>query len=85
MAVTAPDWLTHREGKLVAGGDGRSAAIYFRGEPNYLLKVVPVTGRFGCEVVQTINGRRLERGGPYPSVDDAFRGGLEDLRTAMGW
>jgi hypothetical protein len=54
-------------------------------EPQYLLIPVPIAGRFGCAVMQTINGKRLDGTGTYPTEDEALRGGLEDLRKALGW
>jgi hypothetical protein len=54
-------------------------------KPQYLLTPVPVAGKYGCEVRQTVNGRRLESAGTYASADAALSGGLEDLRKALGW
>jgi hypothetical protein len=85
MAVTAPDWLTRHGGTLRPGYDARSWAVLFDGEPQYLLIPKPAGGKFTCEVMQTINGRRLDSGGIYPTADDAVRGGLEDLRKTLGW
>jgi hypothetical protein len=46
---------------------------------------VPVKGQYGCRITQTINGRRLDGGATYPSVEAALPGGLEELRKALGW
>jgi len=54
-------------------------------KPHYLLVPVPAGGNFACSVTQTVNGRRLDKGGTFPSMDEAVRGGLEDLRQALGW
>ena len=85
MALTTPDWLTRRGGELRADPDGRSWAALLEGQPHYLLVPVPAAGKYSCRVTQTVNGRRLDRGGTYPSAEDAVRGGLEDLRQALGW
>jgi hypothetical protein len=85
MAVTTPDWLAQRGGELRPGKDGRSWSVHLRSEPLYLLQVVPAAGKHACRVAQTVNGKRLDRGGVYPTIEDAARGGLEDLRTALGW
>ena len=45
----------------------------------------PVAGRFGCHVTQTINGKPIGSTGVFANPDDAVRGGLEDLRKALGW
>jgi hypothetical protein len=55
------------------------------GKPQYLLTPIPAAGKYTCEVRQTVNGRRLESGATYPSPEAALRGGLEDLRRALGW
>jgi hypothetical protein len=85
MTLTAPDWLTRRGASLRAGPDGSSWFVLFDGGPQYQLKPIPEAGQHGCQVIQTINGRHLEGGTPYPSQEDALRGGLEDLRKALGW
>ena len=45
----------------------------------------PVAGKFGCQVVQTINGRRLDRQEVFATPHEAVRGGLDALRKALGW
>ena len=86
MAVTAPDWLTRRGGTVREGPNRRTWFVLFDGGPQYELKPIPAAGKHSCQVMQTINGRYLEGSGSiYPSVEDAVRGGLEDLRKALGW
>jgi hypothetical protein len=84
-SVAAPEWLTKHGGELRPSRDGRSQMVYFAGQMQYVLALDPVQGKFGCRVIQTINGRRLDSGGSYETPDDALRGGLEDLRKALGW
>ncbi|HTU22379.1 MAG TPA: hypothetical protein VMG10_30345 [Gemmataceae bacterium] len=85
MAMTAPSWLTRRGVHLQASKDGASWLVYLDKEPQYLLMAVPVKGQLGCRITQTINGRRLDEGATYPSVEAALQGGLEELRKALGW
>ncbi len=85
MTVTTPDWLTRRNVRLQGSKDGGSWLVYLGAEPQYLLQAVPVKGQFGCRITQTINGRRLDSGAVYPSLDAALHGGLEELRQALGW
>ncbi len=85
MTVTTPDWLAQRGVHLQESKDGRSWLVYFNKELQYLLMAVPVKGRFGCRITQTINGRRLDSGATYPSVEAALQAGLEELRRALGW
>jgi hypothetical protein len=83
MTVSTPDWLSRHGAELRAERD--SWVVFFDREPQYRLTPVPAAGKFACEVMQTINGRRLEGSGTYPTVEEAVRGGLEDLRKALGW
>lgn len=83
--MTAPDWLTQRSGDLKLASDGRTWYFLLGGQPQYSLSAVPVAGRFGCAVRQTINGKRIESSGVYATADEAIGGGLEDLRKALGW
>ena len=85
MAVTTPDWLARRRGELREGVGGDSWLVVFDGAPQYRLVPRPAGGRFTCELAQTINGRRLDHGAIYPSLEEAVRGGLEELRKALGW
>jgi hypothetical protein len=85
MTTTTPDWLTRRGVNLQASKDGLSWLVYLGKEPQYLLMAVPVKGQYGCRITQTINGRRLDSGATYTSVEAALQGGLEDLRKALGW
>jgi hypothetical protein len=85
MAVPTPDWLKQRGGELRESKDAKSYTAYLGGEPQYLVVPVPAEGKHACRVSQTINGKRLDRGGAWPSFDEAVRGGLEDLRAALGW
>jgi hypothetical protein len=85
MAVSSPDWLTQRGGELRASKDGKSYTVYLAREPQYLIVPVPAEGKHACRVSQTINGKRFDRGGSWPTFEDAARGGLEDLRAALGW
>ena len=83
--MTTPEWLTQHGGEARAGKDGRSVTVYFAGQPQYLLVLAPVAGKYGCKVSQSINGKRLDSGASYPSPEAAFQGGFEDLRSGLGW
>jgi hypothetical protein len=85
MTVTAPEWLTKHNGELRASQDGRSWMVYFAGQMQYAIVPTPAGGKHACKVTQTNNGNRVDGPTTYPSVEDAARGGLEDLRKAMGW
>jgi hypothetical protein len=85
MTATTPDWLAQRGVHVQESKDGISWLIYLGKEPQYLLMAVPVKGQLGCRITQTINGRRLDGTATYPSVEAALRGGLEELRQALGW
>jgi hypothetical protein len=84
MAVATPEWLNLHSGQ-VREGVNHSWLVIFDGAPQYRLVPRPAGGKFACEVMQTINGKRVDRHGTFPSIEDAVRGGLEDLRLALGW
>jgi hypothetical protein len=86
MAVTVPDWLARRGGSLAQGEDGRSWIVFFDGEPQYVLRPEPADGKHACQVLQTVNGKRLDGSGIFPTAEEAVaQGGLEVLRRALGW
>jgi hypothetical protein len=85
MAVTTPDWLKLHDAELRPSADGHSWSVYLEGKPQYVLALAPAEGKFACRVVQTVNGKRLDRGGVFPTPEEAARGGLEDLRASLGW
>jgi hypothetical protein len=84
-AVTVPGWLAKHQGTLSVGSDGHTWFVVFDGEPQYRLVPVPAHGQFTCHVSPTINSRRLNQGGVFPSKEEAVEGGLEDLRKLLGW
>ena len=85
MALTPPAWLVQHGGTLRPNFDRCSWLVEFDGRPQYLLTPKPAAGRYCCEVMQTVNGRRLDSGAIYPTGEEALRGGLDDLRKALGW
>ena len=85
MAVTAPDWVKQHGGDLRQSKDGRSWLLYFDGEPQYLIQPVPAEGKHACRLSETNNGKRLDGSATYPTLEDAVRGGLEELRQKLGW
>ena len=85
MPITPPDWLVKHGGTLRPGIDGHSWLVMFDNRPQYVVTSIPAAGKHAAEVMQMVNGRRLEGHGTYPTADDAVRGGLEDLRKALGW
>lgn len=83
--MTTPDWLTQRGGSLQIGGDGLRWFVVFSGQPNYSLAIVPIGGKFGCAIRQTINGQRIDCPNGFATNDEAIKGGLDALRKALGW
>jgi len=85
LGVLTPDWLAKRGGVLQPSTKPGTWLVRLENSPQYRLVPIPAGSNYGCEVTQTVNGRRLEGSGTYPSIEDALRGGLEDLRKALGW
>jgi hypothetical protein len=83
--VETPDWLAKHGGVLKPGTKEGTWLVLLDSSPQYRLVPVPAAGKYSCEVTETVNGRRLDTGGTYPTPEDAVRGGLEDLRKALGW
>jgi hypothetical protein len=71
--------------RVPPGNRARHLVGSSRRPTQYRLVPVPAAGKFTCQVTQTNNGKRLDRGGIFPTEEDALRGGLEDLRVALGW
>ena len=83
--MTAPEWLTKRDGTLKPGIGAGVLFVMIGGKPLYRLDVRPVSGTFSCAVVQTVNGKQIGDGTTYPTSDAALAGGLEQLRGKLGW
>ncbi|MFO0929226.1 MAG: hypothetical protein U0736_19750 [Gemmataceae bacterium] len=83
--VPTPDWLAQHGGELRFGREAASCSVYFAGQLQYVLLPVPARGKYACHVSETVNGRRLESDKTYPTLIDAYRGGLDDLREKLGW
>ena len=82
---TVPDRLKLRDGTLRPGIAEHVVFVMLGGQPQYRLDATPAEGKLACAVTQTVNGRRLDDGTTYPTLDDALAGGLEQLRTRLGW
>jgi hypothetical protein len=91
MTATTPEWLSRHGGELTprtgfaTWDSGPTFAVLFDGGPQYLLAVVPVAGKFGCRITQTINGKLLGSGASHATAEQALQAGLEELRQALGW
>ncbi|HEX4592270.1 MAG TPA: hypothetical protein VH120_20210 [Gemmataceae bacterium] len=83
--MTPPEWLVRHDGTLRLATDGRTWLVFFDGAPHYNLTPSPAVGRFACQVCQTENGKRIDKVTTFASADEALRGGLEELRTFLGW
>ncbi|HVK13825.1 MAG TPA: hypothetical protein VM597_34100 [Gemmataceae bacterium] len=83
--MTVPDWLKTRDGGLTQGLKDDVLLVTLNGHPQYRLDALPAKGKYTCAVVQTTNGRRLDGGIEYPTRDAALAGGLEELRSNLGW
>jgi hypothetical protein len=85
MAVTTPDWLATHGGEVRESKGSPSWVVYLDGEPAYLLVAVPVAGKFGCRISETVSGRRLDGPGTWDGVAPTLAGGLDELRKRLGW
>lgn len=86
MTTTAPEWLTRHDGSLKPGLRDFVTLVLVGDQPNYRLEVRPAGGQFTCAVTQAVNGRRLDDGhARAATAGDALTGGLEQLRTHLGW
>jgi hypothetical protein len=85
MAVDVPEWLTKHDGNLKLTSDGRTWLVLIGTQAQYKVVPVPVGGKFGCNVVQTINGKAVATKTVADTGDAAIRGALEELRQALGW
>ena len=84
--LTAPEWLTKRDGSLTPGIREHIVFVDLSGHPQYKLETRPAKGKFACVVTQTINGRLIDDAtAEYPNRDAAFSGGLERLKANLGW
>jgi hypothetical protein len=85
MPISTPEWLSKRGADFRRSKDHRYWVVYLNKEPQYLIRPVPAVGKHAVEVEQSNNGKRLEGKQTYATEEDALRGGLEDLRKALGW
>jgi hypothetical protein len=83
---TTPNWLTQRDGKLTPGIREHILFVALSGRPQYRLEVRPARGQYACLVAQTTNGKLIDDAAAvYPTPDAAFTGGLERLKSRLGW
>lgn len=83
--VSAPEWLTRHNATLTASRDGKSWLVHMAQELVYVLALIPVEGKHGIKLMQTINGKQIPVEGAYPTSEQALAAGLEKLRVTLGW
>jgi hypothetical protein len=84
--LTVPEWLALRTGTLKPGVRPETQFVLIGGQPLYKLEARPAGGKYTCAVSNTVNGKRLDDGtSSYPGTQEAFGGGLEQLRAKLGW
>jgi hypothetical protein len=82
----APDWLAKRDGVITPGIREQIVFIALSGRPQYKLEARPARGKIACIVTQTINGKLIDDAtAEYTTQDAAFTGGLERLKSKLGW
>jgi hypothetical protein len=60
--------------------------VWLENQPFYRLEVRPAWNRYSCAVVDLTNGQNVEDPrSVYATPEEALRGGLEQLRTRLGW
>jgi hypothetical protein len=81
-----PDWLALRTGSLTPGVHPETQFVLIGGQPLYKLEARPASGKFTCAISNTVNGKRLDDATTiYTNAQEAFNGGLEQLRAQLGW
>jgi hypothetical protein len=85
--MSVPDWLLIRDGGLSPGLRPDCLFVLINGQPQYRLDVRPAAGSYVCAITQTVNGRRIDpaNGANFANPEEALRGGLDQLRNALGW
>jgi hypothetical protein len=85
-STPVPDWLALRTGTLKPGVRPETQFVLIGGQPLYKLEARPASGKFTCAVSNTVNGKRLDDASTiYINAQEAFKGGLEQLRAKLGW
>lgn len=83
--MTTPDWLAARNGAVVQGLSEKTILVTLGGEPMWRLDALPAGGNFTVAVLQTNSGKRMDDGRTYPTMAAALAGGLDELRSKLGW
>ncbi len=85
MTSLTPDWLARRAGNVLPAEAGKDLIVYFDGKQQYYLAAIPVKGKFGWKITQSINGLKITSGDVFQSEEQAVNAGLEALRSKLGW
>lgn len=83
--VSTPEWLARHNATLTASRDGKSWLVHMGGELVYVLALIPVEGKHGIKLMQTINGKQIPVEGAHQGAEKALEAGLEKLRATLGW
>jgi hypothetical protein len=77
--------VSQHDGRVIRDDATRRWLVYFHNEPQYRLDPQPAGGRFGCEIVQTNNGKHIGSASISASEEEAIQSALETLRKIVGW
>ncbi|MGF1578007.1 MAG: hypothetical protein ACFCD0_01450 [Gemmataceae bacterium] len=83
--MDTPDWLTRRGGSLKPGPQKHTWYAVFTDQLQYRLRPRPVGGEFGCDIVQTNNGKLIPSESIAKTESGAVEVGLQDLAKHLGW
>ena len=57
---STPEWLARHNATLTASKDGKSWLVHMGSELVYVLALIPVEGKHGIKLMQTINGKQIK-------------------------
>ncbi len=83
--MTPPHWLSKRNAEIKPSANGKSWLLYQGGQFLWVIGVLPADGKFSNKIMDSINGKQIQKGNVYETELEAMEGGLMELKAHLGW
>lgn len=83
--MTAPLWLSIRNAEIKPSANGQSWLLYQGGQFLWVIGMLPADGKFSNKIMDSINGKQIQKGNVFETEQESLEGGLLELKDHLGW
>ncbi len=83
--MTEPKWLSIRNAEIKTSANGQSWLLYQGGQFLWVIGVIPADGKYSNKIMDSINGKQIQKGMVFGTEQEALESGLLELKAHLGW